>query len=40
MIYDRLMQDVDYNSWAKYLVDIIGIHYTSVNNILELGCGS
>lgn len=40
MIYDRLMQDVDYNSWAKYLVDIIGIHNTSVNNILELGCGS
>lgn len=40
MIYDRLMQDVDYKAWTEYLIDLLEIQKTKVSNILELGCGS
>ncbi len=40
MIYDRLMQDVDYKAWTKYLTYLIQLQKTTVANILELGCGS
>lgn len=39
-LYDRIMQDVDYESWAEYIDDLIQIHAPSTEAILELACGT
>ncbi|SHH01442.1 class I SAM-dependent DNA methyltransferase [Tepidibacter thalassicus] len=39
-IYDKLMDDVDYNMWVNYIEDIIKKENVIVKNILELACGT
>jgi len=39
-IYDLLMEDVDYNRWANYLVEQIVKHNAPGNVVLDLGCGT
>ena len=38
-LYDRLMSDVDYDAWAKYLTDLIS-KYGGGNRIAECACGT
>lgn len=42
IIYDRLMQDVDYEKWSDFIIDLLnsGSKNNKAKNILELGCGS
>lgn len=42
IIYDRLMQDVDYEKWADFIIDLLkeDAGNSRFKNILELGCGS
>ena len=39
-IYDNLMQNVDYENWADFLIMLIKNAGENPTNILELGCGS
>lgn len=39
-IYDSLMDDVDYESWADFLDEIIQTHHPAPHSILELACGT
>ncbi|MFC1694450.1 class I SAM-dependent DNA methyltransferase, partial [Candidatus Latescibacterota bacterium] len=39
-IYDRIMDHVDYISWAQYLSSIFKYHNINVNSILEIACGT
>ncbi len=39
-IYDIVMSDVDYETWADYLDEIILMHQPTARNILELACGT
>ncbi len=39
-IYDRLMEDVDYQLWVNYIEQIINNNTNKVNKILELACGT
>lgn len=39
-IYDIVMADVDYETWADYLDEIILMHQPKARNILELACGT
>ncbi|MEO1022527.1 MAG: class I SAM-dependent methyltransferase [Bacteroidota bacterium] len=39
-LYDTLMQDVDYESWADYLDEIIQTHHPDAYAVLELACGT
>ena len=39
-LYDKLMEDVDYESWADYIDEIIQEHYPEAEKILELACGT
>ncbi len=39
-VYDELMDEVDYDSWVKYLEDIIDREGVKVKNVLELACGT
>ena len=38
--YDALMADVDYETWADYLVSIIGEHGTPEKTLLDAACGT
>lgn len=38
-LYDRLMDDIDYEKWYKYLEEIFK-RYDKPNNILEMACGT
>jgi len=40
LIYDTLMDDVDYESWADFLDEIIQTHRPQSTSILELACGT
>lgn len=40
MIYDDMMQEIDYDMWLEYLVNLIKKQGSDVKNILELGCGT
>ena len=40
LIYDHLMADIDYKSWADYIVNLSGNNLDKDANILELGAGS
>ena len=39
-IYDTVMSDVDYETWADYLDEIILMHHPKARDILELACGT
>lgn len=39
-IYDKLMDEVDYNEWANYLKRIIEKHKRDAYYILDLACGT
>ena len=37
-LYDRLMDDVDYDAWAKHYIDLL--HLTPKDKTAEMGCGT
>lgn len=39
-IYDTLMEDVDYESWADFIDEIIQTHHFDPVSLLELACGT
>ncbi|NBB75832.1 MAG: methyltransferase domain-containing protein [Bacteroidetes bacterium] len=39
-IYDTVMEEVDYETWADYIDEIILIHHPEARDILELACGT
>ncbi len=39
-VYDTLMKDVDYESWADYIDEIIQTHHPTAEFLLELACGT
>lgn len=39
-IYDAIMADVDYESWADYLDEIIQTHHPNPVDVMELACGT
>lgn len=39
-LYDKLMENVDYESWADYIDEIIQEHHPEAEKILELACGT
>jgi len=39
-LYDKLMEDVDYEMWADFIDEIIQTHHASPNEVLELACGT
>lgn len=39
-LYDKLMEDVDYESWADFIDEIMQTHHFDPNQILELACGT
>lgn len=39
-LYDKLMENVDYESWADYIDEIIQEHHPEAESILELACGT
>lgn len=39
-LYDTLMEDVDYESWADFIDEIIQTHHFDPKEILELACGT
>ena len=39
-LYDKLMEDVDYEAWAGFIDEIIQIHHSNPVEILELACGT
>lgn len=39
-VYDRLMQDVPYSEWIKYLDRLFQKHGIVPKNILDIGCGT
>ena len=39
-VYDKLMDDVDYEGWINYIEQIIKNENAQVKNILELACGT
>lgn len=39
-LYDKLMEDVDYEAWADYIDEIIQEHAPESTHLLELACGT
>jgi len=39
-IYDELMSDVDYESWADFIDEVIQTHHHNPVKVLELACGT
>lgn len=39
-LYDELMNDFDYKSWADYIEDLFKKHNKNPKNILEMACGT
>lgn len=40
LVYDRLMEDVDYKQWTDFLVELLARSGKLPTHILELGCGT
>ncbi len=40
LIYDRLMQDVPYTGWVRYLARLFAKHNIKPEGILDIGCGT
>ncbi len=39
-LYDTLMEDVDYESWADFVDEIIQTHHPDTISVLEMACGT
>lgn len=39
-IYDRLMQDINYDKWLKFIKDILQDNNMNPKDVLEMGCGT
>ncbi|RNC85292.1 MAG: class I SAM-dependent methyltransferase [Balneola sp.] len=39
-LYDVLMEDVDYESWADFIDEIIQTHHPEAVDLLEMACGT
>ncbi len=39
-IYDRLMEDIDYQAWANYLDQLISKYGAPGKDMIDLGCGT
>lgn len=39
-IYDVVMEYVEYDFWAEYMLDLLAEHHPEAASILELGCGT
>ncbi|MDY5730668.1 MAG: class I SAM-dependent methyltransferase [Eubacteriales bacterium] len=39
-VYDTLMQDVDYATWANYYISLLQTYAPQAKNIMECGCGT
>lgn len=39
-VYDMFMDNIDYDSWSKYLLNILQEHKITDGLLLELGCGT
>lgn len=39
-LYDKLMEDVDYEAWADYIDEVIQTHHESAERVLEMACGT
>lgn len=39
-IYDRLMEDIDYNKWLNFIKDILQANNMRPKDVLEMGCGT
>ena len=39
-IYDRLMEDIDYQAWANYLYQLISKYKAPGKELIDLGCGT
>ena len=40
LIYDRLMEDINYNQWVDYLIRQMENHQAPGKVVLDLGCGT
>jgi len=40
LIYDRLMEDINYNQWVDYLIKQMENHQAPGKVVLDLGCGT
>jgi len=40
IIYNGLMQHVDYNNWSRYILSIVDLHASGTKKVLELASGS
>ncbi len=40
LLYDTLMSDVDYESWADYIDEIMQTHHTDPIDVMEVACGT
>lgn len=40
LVYDRILEHVDYSAWYKYILSIMERYAGETNFILELGCGT
>ncbi|HBM75927.1 MAG TPA: class I SAM-dependent methyltransferase [Clostridiaceae bacterium] len=38
--YDSLMDDVDYDAWAKYIIKLINMYNVVQNDVLDMACGT
>ena len=39
-VYDRVMEEIDYEAWADFIDEIMQTHHPDPIRILELGCGT
>ena len=39
-VYDELMDNIDYDSWCRYLIDILRKNGISDGVVLDMGCGT
>ena len=40
LIYDRLMKDVNFNLWTKYVMDIASNYVNNTSSFLEIAAGN
>src|SRR2546423_1729841 len=38
--YDRLMRDVPYRAWIRYLKQLLEVHQSKPTRVLDLACGT
>jgi SAM-dependent methyltransferase len=40
MIYDRLMDHVDYDLWSEYILKLLGLSPAKIDSLIDLSCGT